>query len=89
MDEIELLQHNNNNKKIIENKKINMEGTPNCLKLHTWARHRAQLLQGAILKGHVFAQRLLYPHSRVREGAIVDHASKAAGLNSFPTVSTL
>lgn len=88
MDEIEFLQHNNNNKKIIENK-INMEGTPNCLKLHTWARHRAQLLQGAILKGRVCAQRLLYPHSRVREGAIVDHTSKASGLNSFPTVSTL
>lgn len=66
-----------------------MESTCESLKLHTWARHRTQLFQDAIWKGHIFTQGIIYTYSRVRDRTTVDHTGKAAALDPFPTVSTL
>lgn len=66
-----------------------MEGIPDHLKLPTWARHRTWLLQDAILKGHLSTQCIVYRYSPVRHWTTVDHTGEAAGLDSFPTVSTL
>lgn len=66
-----------------------MEGTPHCLRLHTWAGHRTQLLQGAILPGHFFTLGIVHTYSGASDRAIVDHTGEAADLDSLPTVSTL
>lgn len=71
------------------NKKVTMEGTPNHLKLPTWARHWTRLFQDAVLKGHLSTQCIVYTHSPGRYWTVVDHTGEAAGLDSFPTVSTL
>lgn len=75
------------NRKI--NKKVTMEGIPNHLKLPTWARHWTRLFQDAVLKGHLSTQCIIYTYSPGRYWTIVDHTGEAAGLDSFPTVSTL
>lgn len=66
-----------------------MEGTPNHLKLPTRARHWTRLFQDAVLKGHLSTQCIVYTYSPGRYWTVVDHTGEAAGLDSFPTVSTL
>lgn len=66
-----------------------MEGIPDHLKLPTWTRHRTRLLQDAVLKGHLSTQCIVYRYSPVSHWTTVDHTGEAAGLDSFPTVSTL
>ena len=71
------------------NKKVTMEGTPNHLKLPTRARHWTRLFQDTVLKGHLSTQSIIYTYSPGRYWTVVNHTGEAAGLNSFPTVSTL
>lgn len=66
-----------------------MEGTPNHLKLPTRARHWTRLFQDAVLKGHLSTQSIIYTYSPGRYWTVVNHTGEAAGLDSFPTVSTL
>ena len=71
------------------NKKVTMEGTPNHLKLPTRARHWTRLFQDTVLKGHLSTQSIIYTYSPGRYWTVVNHTGEAAGLDSFPTVSTL